>query len=81
MIPPNFTFTSRPNIAPGWHVGPRLYDAAGIIMHPLQLSGHIPQPGSISSPMIAGANFSASSVAQMLQSSPHPFTINGRGPG
>lgn len=68
--PQNYTIPrNTQKIAPSWHIGPRAYNAAGIIPHPLTILGVINPVAAIPG------------ILAPIPSAVHPFTINGRSPG
>lgn len=74
-------FNSSANIAPSWHVGPRTFNGAGYVAHPLSYTGQ-PGPTAMDDPIPnAGKNSTAPGGVSTLISWPHPYTINGREPG
>lgn len=78
----NIAFNSSANIAPGYHVGPRAYNDAGFVPHPLQLTGNIgnnPAPDNRTIP--ASASGTAPGGVFTSIASPHYFAINGKAPG
>jgi hypothetical protein len=78
---PNYTFNSTANIAPSFHVGPRMYNDGGYIPHPLSYTG---QPGPTPSKKVtrpAGALTTAPGGLATDIAWPHAFSINGREPG
>lgn len=73
---PNIRFAPSHRIVPSFHVGPRAYAAGNIILHPLH--GQI---ANAAQPRANAAPAGHGSVQDLMQSYPHPYTVNGRAPG
>jgi len=78
---PNYFFNSSANIAPSYHVGPKLYGSNGYVDHPLNYTG---QPGPAddhnTTPPAGYTSTGPYGLAALL-SFPHPVSIGGRNLG
>jgi len=78
---PNYFFNSSANIAPSFHVGPRMYGENGYVPQPLTYTG---QPGPAdfhnTTPPAGELSTAPGGLAAML-SFPHPISIGGRNLG
>lgn len=86
--PPSGVATRFGNaIPPGFYVGPRHYNAYGVIPHPLQLAGQFYNPvGTPARTNRAGVGPFATQFGGAVNPGitagwPFPYTINGRQPG
>lgn len=74
-------------IPPGFYVGPRHYNAYGVVPHPLQLTAQFYNPaGQPAVKTRAGVGpfaqqFGATVAPGITMGWPFPYTINGRQPG
>lgn len=78
----NIALNSSANITPHFHVGPRTYNDAGIVPHPLELTGAFtnnPAPDNRTSQ--AGQSGNAPGGVYASIAWPHYFAINGQEPG
>ncbi len=77
----NYFFNSSANIAPSFHVGPKLYGENGYVDHPLTYTG---QPGPAdfhnTTPPAGSNDIRPGGIAASL-SFPHPISIGGRNLG
>ena len=78
----NVFFNSSANIVPNWHVGPRMYNNAGFVPHPLGLTGG-PVEGVFpyKEEPSAGALTTTPDGLDTTIAFPHFFNISGNQPG
>lgn len=85
--PPNWTFQSSKRIIPSVNIQPRLYNAAGVIPHPLEHFGQVGgaklmnDMARLPVTVIAGDGPTLAPGGVAWSGLGHPHTINGREPG
>lgn len=80
-LPPgvsNLTFAPSAQILPSMHIGPRTYNDAGFVAHPLSYTG---QPGPVRGDKTPPAGALTTAPGGIDFAIAHPFTIGGREPG
>jgi hypothetical protein len=75
--PPNQTFQSSKRIAPSVHIGPRSYNNFGIVPHPMEIMGQVPQntAGAFTAPAGTGPNLTPGGQTWDMGG---PHTVHGR---